>query len=51
MNILTLNLFFIPIEQDYDHLDYQRPNGTWKPHYQRMSGNLKADSKKNINID
>jgi hypothetical protein len=25
----------------YDHLNYTRPNGTWKPHYQRMSSTLK----------
>jgi len=38
-------------EQEYDHLDYQRPNGTWKPHYQRMSTSLKAESKKNLNTE
>lgn len=39
-------------EQEYDHLDYQRPNGTWKPHYQRMSTSMKsAESKKNLNSE
>jgi len=49
--MLTLILNICYIEQEYDHLDYQRPNGTWKPHYQRMSTSLKAESKKNLNVE
>lgn len=42
----TVMLILVPEYDQYDHLNYTRPNGSWKPHYQRMSSALKDTDEK-----
>lgn len=38
---------FVRIEDLYDHLDFLRPTGSWKPHYQSTGGNSTSNFEKN----